>query len=140
MINKFREIYSVFIANILSKFEYVKELEAECKRLRLGDFTIESIHYTNGVLNASFKTQITTILAEFGYAMLKDYPTANNYIEIGIDHESEPFSCSILIQRHDGLSPHQLRLKAEQERDSFKHELENLKARLESYETAYLYE
>jgi len=115
-----------FIYNILRKLPYVCHIETELKKCRSGDFSISSIHYTNGVLNASFKTSLTATLAEWAYEMLKDYPTANNYLEIGVAHQSEPFACAILIQRHDGLTPHQLRIQAEQERDRLKEELRML--------------
>lgn len=123
----FKLLFDSFLNAILRRIPYVQRLETDLQKALLGDVSIAKMHIENGVLKASFKTKITLICAEWAYAILKEYPTAENYIEIPFAHNSEPFAGSIRIQLHSGKTPHELRMLAEAERDALKEELKLLK-------------
>lgn len=111
-----------FLGNLfflaLQRIPYVQKLESDLKKALVGDLTIVSMHMEDGKLSASFKTKIQMILAEWAFAMLNDFPDAENYIEIIFMDQNKPeFAGTIRIQKYSGKSPHQLRMIAEAERD-----------------------
>jgi hypothetical protein len=107
------------LLSILQRIPYVQKLEEDLKKALVGEPTIVSIHMEDGKLNATLKTKITLLIAEWAMEILKDYPEAENYIEFpfGVDPDLSVCVGAIRIQKHSGKSPHQLRMIAEAERD-----------------------
>jgi hypothetical protein len=123
-----RNFINRLFLSLLSRIPYVQKLESDLKKALVGDLTIVSMHMVDGKLDTAFKTKIQMILAEWAFAMLNDFPDAENYIEIiFMDRDKPEFAGTIRIQKHSGKSPHELRLIAEAERDALIEEFKELK-------------
>lgn len=113
---------SIFVSTLLripyvqELVTYIEKLEADLKSALAGDINIVSMNMANGKLDVALKTKVTEALAEFGNSILEE-ADAKNYVEISFGFAPDRAVGSILIRKHDGKSPHQLRLDAEAERD-----------------------
>ncbi len=95
----------------------VERLENDLQKALVGDLDIVSMNMKNGKLDIAFKTKVTEALAKFGNSILEE-ADAKNYVEISFGFAPDRAVGSILIRKHNGRSPHELRLEAEAERDA----------------------
>lgn len=98
---------------LLRLFPYVRQLEADSKKLRAdltsalcGELTIEKIAADNKTCSVELGTKMAGFLATSFYDML-DTVKAENYIEISflVPH-GKPVT--VTIRRHEGMTPDQL--------------------------------
>ncbi len=111
-------IRSLRLIPYVQKLEaYIEKIETDLKSALVGDLDIVSMNMKNGKLDIAFKTKVTEALAEFGNSILEE-ADAKNYVEISFGFAPDRAVGSILIRKHNGRSPHELRLEAEAERDA----------------------
>ena len=101
---------------ILQRIPYVQKLEADLTSALIGGINIVSMNMKNGKLHIAFKTNVTEALADFGNSTHEE-ADAKNYVEISFGFAPDRAVGSILIRKHDGKPPHELRIIAEAERD-----------------------
>ena len=78
-----------------------------------GQVTLNDIAIKNGVISLESGTELARVMAAQFWEIVKD---AENYVEMQMVTNDDIKLC-VTVQRCDGMTPHQLRRKAEQERD-----------------------
>lgn len=112
-----KDFLSNIFLSLLRRIPYVQKLEADLQSALAGDLNIVSMNMKNGKLDIAFKTKVTELLAAYGNSILEE-AGAENYVEFSFGFIPDRAVGSILIRKHDGKSPHELRLIAEAERDA----------------------
>jgi len=105
---------------LLRKFNYVRELEAECQRLHdellkalTGETTLRSLRMEDGGYTAEIGTKMVTHMAASFLAILDDKgDPATNYCEMTL-HDEVGRVVIVTIQRGECKTPHSLRREAE---------------------------
>lgn len=78
-----------------------------------GQVTLMDMAVANGAISLETGTDLARVMAAQFYELVKD---ATNYVEMSMVADDGVKLC-VTVQRCDGMTPHQLRRKAEQERD-----------------------
>ena len=112
---------------VLRKFKYVQELESDYdeiyNKLQLalsGDITLETMRVDSKGMSASISTKMAGYMAGIFKDTLNEMD-AENYIEMQFMDPESQLPITVTIKRHDGKTPHQLRIEAEEKLKKLEH-------------------
>lgn len=116
-----------FLKTLLFPYKRIKELEVERDKAVAGETTLSSFYFdeNTGKLTAAYKTKVAQILCTWCHEIISDY-NAPNYVEIALASTIKPYETyTVTVQKNSGLTPHQLRIKAEDELNALKLKINN---------------